>query len=99
MDEAETGTIAGDGNKECGPLGLVPVEVLVSVGKARPSVAELLALKSDSVLPLEQSVSDPVELYVGSRLIARGELLEQDGDEGGRLAVRLTEVAPAKDEF
>jgi flagellar motor switch protein FliN/FliY len=33
-----------------------------------------------------------VELYIGDRLIARGELQEMD-DGSGRLAVRLTEVA------
>jgi flagellar motor switch protein FliN/FliY len=37
-----------------------------------------------------------VELWVGDRLIARGELEEMDGDQAGRLAVRLTEVANLK---
>ncbi|PKP66937.1 MAG: hypothetical protein CVT83_09015, partial [Alphaproteobacteria bacterium HGW-Alphaproteobacteria-5] len=34
-----------------------------------------------------------VELYVGGKLIARGELTELSGDQAGQLAVRLTEVA------
>ena len=34
-----------------------------------------------------------MELYVGDRLIARGELEELEGDQSGLLAVRLTEVA------
>jgi flagellar motor switch protein FliN/FliY len=34
-----------------------------------------------------------VELYIGDRLIARGELIEMDGPEAGQLGVRLTEVA------
>ena len=37
-------------------------------------------------------IDDPVELYIGDRLIARGELQEL-GDDSGRLGVRLTEVA------
>ena len=78
-----------------GPFAQVPVEVLVSVGRAFPAIGDLLDLRSNSVLPLEQKVSDPVELYVGGRLVARGELLEaQDGEEG-QLAVRLTEVVGA----
>jgi flagellar motor switch protein FliN/FliY len=44
------------------------------------------------VLPLESKIDDPVELYIGDRLIARGELQEMD-DDSGRLGVRLTEVA------
>jgi flagellar motor switch protein FliN/FliY len=70
----------------------VPIEVMVSVGRARPLIAELVTLRRDSVLPLDSRIEDPVELYIGDRLIARGELQEMD-DGSGRLAVRLTEVA------
>jgi len=70
----------------------VPIEVTISVGKARPLVSELVELRRDSVLTLDSSISDPVELYIGDRLIARGELQEL-GDDSGRLGVRLTEVA------
>lgn len=75
------------------PFTRVPIEVRVSVGRARPTVRELLELKRDAVLQLDRTISDPVELYVGERLIARGELEEIDGDAAGQLAVRLTEVA------
>ncbi|MDZ7906062.1 MAG: FliM/FliN family flagellar motor C-terminal domain-containing protein [Cypionkella sp.] len=75
------------------PFGQVPIEVTISVGKARPLVNDLLRLSRDSVLPLDRRVDDPVELYVGDRLIARGELQELDGEGSGQLAVRLTEVA------
>ena len=74
-------------------LRSVPVEVRVCVGHARPTVAELLELRQDAVLPLDRRIEDPVELYVGDRLIARGELEELEGDQSGLLAVRLTEVA------
>lgn len=70
----------------------VPIEVVISVGRARPMIADLVTLRRDSVLPLDSKIEDPVELYIGERLIARGELQEMD-DGSGRLAVRLTEVA------
>ncbi len=73
-------------------LSRVPVEITISVGRAHPTVAELLTLKRDAILPLDRSISDPVELYAGDRLIARGELEEAEGDASGRLVVRLTEV-------
>jgi flagellar motor switch protein FliN len=75
------------------PFGQVPIEVTISVGKARPLVRDLLRLSRDAVLTLDRRVDDPVELYVGDRLIARGELQEVEGDATGQLAVRLTEVA------
>ena len=78
------------------PFGQVPIEILISVGKARPQVRDLLRLQRDAVLPLDRRVDDPVELYVGDRLIARGELQELEGDQAGQLAVRLIEVASLK---
>jgi flagellar motor switch protein FliN len=75
------------------PFVQVPIEITVSVGKARPMVRELLRLAPDSVLVLDRRVADPVELYVGDKLIARGELEELEGAQAGQLAVRLTEVA------
>ena len=75
------------------PFAQVPIEVTISVGKARPLVRDLLRLSRDAVLTLDRRVDDPVELYVGDRLIARGELEELEGEHAGQLAVRLTEVA------
>ena len=75
------------------PFSQVPIEVTISVGRARPLVRDLLRLSKDAVLQLDRRVDDPVELYGGDRLIARGELTEMEGDNAGQLAVRLTEVA------
>lgn len=74
-------------------LGQVPIEITVSVGFARPVVRDLMRLRCDSVLPLDRRIDDPVELYIGDKLIARGELQELEGDQTGFLGVRLTELA------
>ncbi|MGH1463874.1 MAG: FliM/FliN family flagellar motor switch protein [Cognatishimia sp.] len=74
----------------------VPVEITISVGKTRPMIKDLLAMSKNAVLPLDRRVEDPVELYVGDHLIARGELEELDGAQAGQLAVRLTEIADLK---
>lgn len=82
-----------DDDTDASPFASVPIEITISVGKARPQVRDLLRLSRDAVLTLDRRVDDPVELYIGDRLIARGELQELDGDQAGQLAVRLTEVA------
>ena len=79
------------------PFSTVPIEIIVSVGKARPAIRELLSMGRDSVLPLDRRVDDPVELYIGERLIARGQLEETEGEDDGQLAVRLTDVANLMD--
>lgn len=89
-DSRDTGRQATD---TANPFTSVPVEIVVSVGKARPLVRDLVQLEKNSVLTLDRRVSDPVELFIGGRLIARGELEEVEGETGNQLAVRLTEIS------
>lgn len=84
------------GARKRGAVMDLPIDVIVSVGRARPLLTELVELRRDSVLSLESRIDDPVELIVGDRIIARGELQEIE-PETGRLGVRLTEVADPQD--
>jgi flagellar motor switch protein FliN/FliY len=70
----------------------LPVEIAVCVGTARPPLGELLAMGPDAVIVLDRRIEDPVDIRVGDRVIARGELQELE-DGSGRLGVRLTEIA------
>ena len=74
------------------PFTAVPIEITVSVGRARPLVRELLQLAEGHVLALDKRLEDPVELYVGEKLIGIGVLEVVEGDGQNQLAVRLTEV-------
>lgn len=80
-----------------GPFSNVPIEITISVGKARPLIRDLMQLGANAVLALDKGIDDPVELYVGDRLIARGALEELEGGQKGQLAVRLIEVADIRD--
>ncbi|WGW04338.1 FliM/FliN family flagellar motor C-terminal domain-containing protein [Tropicibacter oceani] len=88
MDNAQTAVKS----EQSTPFTSVPIEITVSVGRARPLVRELLQLAEGSVLPLDKRLEDPVELYVGERLIGIGVLEVVEGDGQSQLAVRLTEV-------
>ncbi|MBW4981517.1 FliM/FliN family flagellar motor switch protein [Mameliella sp. CS4] len=88
MDSAQTAARGEQGT----PFTSVPIEITVSVGRARPLVRELLQLNEGSVLTLDKQLDDPVELYVGEKLIAIGVLEVVDGEGSGQLAVRITEV-------
>lgn len=74
------------------PFTAVPIEVTVCVGKARPLIRDLVTMGENALLTLDSCVDDPVDLYVGERLIARGMLEEKEGDASGQLVVRLTEI-------
>lgn len=78
------------------PFTSVPIEITVSVGKARPLVRDLVMLGANAVLTLDKKIDDPVELFVGEKMIARGVLEEDPESDNGQLLVRLTEVANMK---
>lgn len=69
----------------------LPVRIVVSVGGAQVSVKDLLDLKQETVIDLDARIDDPVDIYVGERLIARGELVEASDNENG-IGVKLLEV-------
>lgn len=94
MDEPEMTQAGGDH-----PLRDIPIEVTISVGNARPTIKQLMELEENAVLALDRKIDDPVELYIGDRLVARGELQELEGGEPGELAVRLTQVTAAPDDL
>ncbi|MCL3881838.1 FliM/FliN family flagellar motor switch protein [Marivita sp. GX14005] len=75
------------------PFTAVPIEITVSVGKARPLVRDLLQLEEGSILILDKKVEDPVDLYVGDRWIGTGVLeIAETGERQGQLSVRLVDV-------
>lgn len=72
----------------------IQVEVTIRIGKTRLTVGQLSALRGNDVLTLDQSIADGVEICVGDKLIARGELAG-DGTPENRLCIRIIGAAEA----
>jgi type III secretion system YscQ/HrcQ family protein len=66
----------------------LPVELAVELGRLSLSAAQVLDLEPGDVLALERPLRAAVELRVGDRVVARGELCDLEGEAG----VRLLEV-------
>lgn len=92
MDDITQTTTAEHAARSHTAFTSVPIDITVAVGRARPTVRDLLQLAEGSVLSLDKRLEDPVELFVGEKLIAIGVLEVLDSDGQGRLAVRVTEV-------
>ncbi|MBI1366984.1 MAG: hypothetical protein GC153_13635 [Alphaproteobacteria bacterium] len=86
----------GETNKLKRAIFSVPIEVVVSVGTARPLIGDLLKMQRDALIPLDSHLDDPVELRVRDRVIARGELTQSE-DGQGRLGIRITEIVDMSD--
>jgi flagellar motor switch protein FliN/FliY len=66
----------------------VALEVSVELGRSHMSIADILALRTGSVIELDKLAGEPVDVSVNGTLIARGEVVVVDEKFG----VRITEV-------
>jgi len=63
---------------QAGPLDLlddVELDVTVELGRAEMYIEDVLRLGVGSVVELDKLAGDPVDIYVNSQLVARGEVL------------------------
>jgi len=67
----------------------VELEAVVRFGSRSLELRELLELGPGDVVEMDRQVTDPVDLIVGDKLVARGEVVLVDGNFG----LRVTEVA------
>jgi len=83
---------AGEGEEknasDLAPVFDVPVNISAVLGRANLSVAQLLRLGQGSVLELDRKVGEAIDIYVNSRLVARGEVVIVED----RLGVTMTEI-------
>ncbi|MGH9343164.1 MAG: FliM/FliN family flagellar motor switch protein [Terriglobia bacterium] len=63
----------------------VELEVTLRFGQREMLLGDILKLGTGSVVELDQEVQDPVELLVGSKVIAWGEVVTVDGSYGLRI--------------
>lgn len=66
----------------------VPVQLALQVGKTSIQVRDLLALVEGSVVELDRVATEPMDVLVNDKLVARGEIVVVSDNFG----VRLTDV-------
>ncbi len=68
----------------------VEMEVRLHFGGREMLLSEALEIGPGSVLELDRHISDPVDLLVGDRIVARGEVVVL----GGNFALQISEILP-----
>jgi flagellar motor switch protein FliN/FliY len=68
----------------------VTLPVAVELGRARMQIQDILKLTPGSVITLDKSAGDPVELFINDRPIAKGEVVIIDENFGVRLTSIVT---------
>ena len=66
----------------------IPVQISVVLGKTMMPVQQLLKLGRGAVIELNKKVGEPVDIYINSRLVARGEVVVVED----RVGVTMTEI-------
>lgn len=66
----------------------IPVELVIELGRARLTVRELARLDREDVVELDRLANEPLDVFVGGRLLARGEVVLVDD----RIGLRITEL-------
>lgn len=66
----------------------VPLSVHAELGRTKMLVKDILRLGVGSVIELEKETGEPVDLLVNNKMIARGEVVEIEGN----FAIRVTEI-------
>lgn len=64
------------------------VEIRVVLGKTKMQVKDVLRLGDGSLIPLDKYYGEPIEIYIGNKLFAKGSVVSVDDNYG----VRITEV-------
>jgi len=66
----------------------IPLEVAVELGRSKMFIKDLLQLNQGSVIELDKTAGEPMEILVNDKLIARGEVVVVNEKFG----IRLTDI-------
>ncbi len=66
----------------------IDAPVVVELGRLKLSTAQVVRLRAGQILRLTRGANDPVDLVVGGKVFARGELIDIEGEMG----IKLTHV-------
>ena len=67
----------------------VPVKLTVELGNCEMMMKDLLQVGIGSVVQLDKSSSDPIDIFVNQKLVARGEIVVVEDN----LGIKITEVS------
>jgi flagellar motor switch protein FliN/FliY len=88
MDNASNATEAARA-EAIGVLSDIELEATLQFGSREMPLREVLELGPGDVVELDRHVSEPVDLVIGDRIVARGEVVIVSGN----FALRISEVS------
>ncbi|MFN0064359.1 MAG: type III secretion system cytoplasmic ring protein SctQ [Myxococcaceae bacterium] len=78
-----------DSNEGAELLSDIPLQIAVELARVPVTAEQVLSLKVGQIFDLQRVPGEPVDLSVGGKVVARGELVEVDGHLGVRILTLL----------
>lgn len=66
-------------------LGDIPIQITVELGRTQMTLREILELQEGTIVEIGRLAGEPLDLKVGSQLIAQGEVVAVDDKYGLRI--------------
>lgn len=93
FDELGDGTTSGSGSQNLEFLLDIPLHVTVELGRSSMIIDKMLQLTQGSVVELDKSAGETVDIYVNQKLLGKGEVIVVND----RFGVRITEIISQAD--
>nr|MBF0221635.1 flagellar motor switch protein FliN [Desulfobulbaceae bacterium] len=93
FDELGVGSTDQEGAHNLDFLLDIPLEVTVELGRTKMMINNMLHLTQGSVIELSKTAGEPVEIYVNSKLLGKGEVIVVNE----RFGIRITEIISQAD--
>jgi flagellar motor switch protein FliN/FliY len=75
-------------------LNDVQIVLTIEVGRTHIKIRDLLNLTKDSIIELNKSAGEPVDIYANGKLISKGNIISANG----KYCVRLTSIVQTAQE-
>jgi flagellar motor switch protein FliN len=73
----------------------INVPISVQLGQTRMTIRELLALKKGGLVQLDRMAGEPVDIFIGKKMLAKGEITVVNDN----LSVRIGQLYDEKEKF
>jgi len=71
----------------------VPLRLIAQIGEVEKTMREVLSLKPNQVVEFDKVVGEPMDVFIGGRLMCRGEIVVVNE----RYGIRISEVVRSDD--
>lgn len=90
LNAHQTATNASFTEADLDPVLDVPITLTAILGRTQLSVADVLRMNAGSIIELDRAIGEPIDIYINSRLVARGEVVLIED----RLGITMSEIIP-----